>query len=39
VRSREATFVGQFETPGEQNPGDAPASVENGKVTVDLLGG
>ena len=34
-----ATFTGQFETPGEQNPGDAPATVENGKVTVDLLGG
>jgi hypothetical protein len=34
-----ATFVGQFETAGEQNPGDPPASVENGKVTVDLLGG
>ena len=34
-----ATFAGQFETPGEQNPGDGPATVENGKVTVDLLGG
>jgi hypothetical protein len=34
-----ATFVGQFEQAGEQNPGDPPASVENGKVTLDLLGG
>jgi hypothetical protein len=34
-----ATFVGQFETPGEQNPGDSPAVVEKGRVTVDLLGG
>lgn len=33
------TFTGAFERPGSTNPTDPPATVENGRVSVDLLGG
>lgn len=33
------TFSGMFERPGDTNPTDPPARVENGKVSVDLFGG
>jgi hypothetical protein len=31
------TWSGQFEEAGETNPGDPPAVVENGKLSVDVL--